>query len=171
VVPEALNRFYLDDPTKHHGPDSPVGATWMTREDREHEIADYVEYLDLLASTVLQETGGSAVRVTALGFSQGVATAARWAALGRTSIQRLVLWSGSLPADLPADRGRQLFRDASLVLVVGRRDPMVSAAAIERDEASLRERGIAARVVRFDGGHALNRDVLRALAAEPSTAA
>ena len=39
AVPEALNRFYLDDPAKRHGPDSPVGATWMTREDRLTDIS------------------------------------------------------------------------------------------------------------------------------------
>jgi hypothetical protein len=32
-------RFYFDDPAKRHGPDSPVGASWMTRADREREIA------------------------------------------------------------------------------------------------------------------------------------
>jgi predicted esterase len=169
VVPEALSRFYLDEPNKHHGPDSPVGATWMTREDREREIADYVEYLDLLTSTMQQETGGPPVPVVALGFSQGAATTARWAALGRTKIDRLILWGNSLPADLPTDRGNQLFRGASVVMVVGLRDSQVSAEAIARDQVSLTERGIAARIVRFDGGHALNSDTLRALAAGASS--
>jgi hypothetical protein len=34
VAPEALNRFYPGVTTGPHGPDSPVAATWMTREDR-----------------------------------------------------------------------------------------------------------------------------------------
>src|ERR1019366_2165212 len=46
VVPEALSRFYVPAGPGLHGPDAKVGATWMTREDRESEIADYVSYLD-----------------------------------------------------------------------------------------------------------------------------
>ena len=46
VAPEGLSRFYLEGrPGPHRGGD-PVGASWMTREDREAEILDYVEYLD-----------------------------------------------------------------------------------------------------------------------------
>ena len=37
-APEALSRFYLHDPETGHGKDVPIGATWMTREDRENEI-------------------------------------------------------------------------------------------------------------------------------------
>src|SRR4051812_20505745 len=48
VAPEALNRFYLLNPDQAAAKDRPVGATWMTREDRESEINDYVEYLDAL---------------------------------------------------------------------------------------------------------------------------
>src|SRR2546425_6931053 len=42
VAPEGLSRFYLtDSPAERR-----VGASWMTREDRLHEIDDYVRYLD-----------------------------------------------------------------------------------------------------------------------------
>ncbi len=47
VVPEALSRFYLD-PLDRRASERRVGATWMTREDREAEISDYVSYLDTL---------------------------------------------------------------------------------------------------------------------------
>lgn len=163
VVPEALSRFYLDDPNKRHGPDSPVGAAWMTREDREREIADNIAYLDDLTTEVWRDIGPS-VPIVALGFSQGVATVCRWAALGRTKIQRLILWGGTLPNDLPTGRGSQLFGGAEVVLVAGRRDPAVSPAAIDRDVADLGGQGVSARVVRFEGGHTLNTETLRGLA-------
>ena len=38
VVPEALSRFYLGDHTKPAGPDARIGASWMTREDRQADI-------------------------------------------------------------------------------------------------------------------------------------
>ena len=42
VAPEALSRFYLEGVTGR------VGATWMTREERSNEVADYVFYLNQL---------------------------------------------------------------------------------------------------------------------------
>ncbi len=49
TAPEALSRYYLSPPQGGpHPPDAPVGASWMTVEDRELEMQDYVRYLDLL---------------------------------------------------------------------------------------------------------------------------
>ena len=42
VAPEGLSRFYVNHEARR------VGASWMTREDRLNEIADYVNYLDEL---------------------------------------------------------------------------------------------------------------------------
>src|SRR5881628_153311 len=80
VAPEGLSRFYLTE----HPTELRVGASWMTREDRLHEIDDYVRYLDALYREVLGRVEGPAARVTALGFSQGTATVSRWAALGQS---------------------------------------------------------------------------------------
>ena len=76
VAPEALHRFYLDPPDRP-AEQRRVGATWMTRDDRDRDIADYVAYLD----DVCAEVRGAApsASITALGFSQGAATVSRWA--------------------------------------------------------------------------------------------
>jgi hypothetical protein len=43
VAPEALSRFYLETTLKgSHGP--AIGATWLTREAREADLADHVDY-------------------------------------------------------------------------------------------------------------------------------
>ena len=55
VAPEGLSRFYLHDPASGHGKEVPIGATWMTREDRENEITDYVGFLDGVLDEVLYE--------------------------------------------------------------------------------------------------------------------
>ena len=166
AVPEALSRFYLDDPAKRHGPDSPIGASWMTREDREREIADYVAYLDQVADTLAREIGSRELRVVALGFSQGAATACRWAASGSTRIARLVVWGGTLPKDLPDARGDALFRGAAVTLVGGRKDKLATPDALEQDQRALSERGIAVSLVWHDGGHSLSSGTLREIAAQ-----
>lgn len=164
LVPEALNRFYLEGPMKRHGPETPVGATWMTREDRAKDIADYVDYLDIVAGTFRRELGDRPMRIVALGFSQGVATVCRWAALGKNQVHRLILWAGPLAQDLPTDRGKDLYKGAAITIVAGRQDPAVPLAAVEREHAAMAGRGLSAHLVLFDGGHSLNSDVLRQLA-------
>src|SRR5881296_4496989 len=81
VAPEALSRFYLED-TAVPASQRKVGATWMTREDRLREIDDYVRYLDALHAEVFARVERGAVTLHLLGFSQGTATACRWAARG-----------------------------------------------------------------------------------------
>ena len=68
MAPEGLSRFYLDAGA------GKVGASWMTKEDRAHEIEDYLSYLEQVRAAIIPP-----VPLTILGFSQGVATAARWA--------------------------------------------------------------------------------------------
>lgn len=165
VVPEGLSRFYLDDPRKRHGPDAPIGASWMTREDRESEIRDHVEYLDLLVAQCIADIGKD-VPVVALGFSQGVATVCRWAALGVTSLQRLILWGGTLPIDLPADRGPDLFRGAAVTLVAGRTDKLSPPDVVERDRERLEASAIPVEMRLHMGGHMLSSQMLRSIAAQ-----
>jgi predicted esterase len=165
VAPEALSRFYLDDPAKRHGPDSPIGASWMTREDRDREITDYVDYLDAVVDAVAAEVP-QPLRVTGLGFSQGAATVSRWGALGRTKLARMIVWGGTLPHDLPAANGAALFRGAEVVFVGGRKDRLAPPEALERDRTALGERGIDARLLWHEGGHSLGSAVLREIAAQ-----
>src|SRR5687768_9263886 len=75
VAPEGLHRFYLDPPP---APASQrrVGATWMTRDDRDYDIADYVAYLDVLIAEIMALAAPRA-RLRVLGFSQGTATVLR----------------------------------------------------------------------------------------------
>lgn len=94
IAPEALNRYYVAS-TSVPASDRAVGATWMTREDRQNEIKDYVRYLDLLHGEITKAHPG--VRTIVVGFSQGGATAARWAQMGRAPIHRLILWGATVP--------------------------------------------------------------------------
>jgi predicted esterase len=164
VVPEALSRFYFGDARATHANDAMVGATWMTREDRETEIEDHVAYLDALYAAIRRRRGRARARCTVLGFSQGVATVCRWLARGRARADRLVLWGGRLPQDifpLPPD---STIRSASLTLVLGASDEYVPPLVAAEQEALLRDHKLAYEVCRFAGGHTMDADILRQLA-------
>lgn len=149
VAPEALSRYYLDSTF------SRVGATWMTREDRESEIADQISYLDALAIRMRKECP-NALRLNVLGFSQGVATLCRWAVLGNTAIDRMVVWGGSMPPEIEADTLRRRWASIHIDLVHGEQDPVVSGEVLERNGSLLRSAGLTFRSHTFDGGHALD---------------
>jgi predicted esterase len=162
IAPEALNKFYVDPPRPGGPPaaERKVGTTWMTREDREAEIADYVAYLDRVRAQIVPQ----AQRLTVLGFSQGVATACRWLALGTASIQRLILWAGPIPNDLDL---RLLARRAEglvVEIVLGSQDEFAGFRNVAEELALLREAGVNYHMVRFDGGHSIDAGVLAGLA-------
>lgn len=165
VAPEGLSRFYVAAQEGRHGAASLVGATWMTREDRDHEIHDYVGYLDALSDRVLAglrvtPSGG----VTVLGFSQGVATATRWVVRGRMRPDRLVLWGDFTPPDLDLDAARSILGSVPMTLVRGHSDrallPRLAAEEAERLQAA----GLAPELIHYEGGHDIDEGTLRRIA-------
>jgi predicted esterase len=162
AAPEALSRFYLAAVAtpETHG-EARVGASWMTREARESEIADQVGYLDRLHAGLLRECGGAVRETHVLGFSQGAAAAARWALLGATPPPvQLLLWAGHLPPEIWTDAARARLAHTELVLAAGDADPYIPAGELDRTVERARAQGLTARAFSFSGGHALTTAAL-----------
>ncbi len=157
LAPEGLSRAYVG------GTQDQVGASWMTRLERDAEITDYIRFLDLIAAELVPRLSTSALRVEVHGFSQGAATAARWAVNGALAVDRLVLWGGGVPPDLNLAHLRKALR-APLHLMVGREDPYLTPEVVSREVARLEEADVPHRLTRFPGGHRVD---VSALAADP----
>jgi predicted esterase len=165
VAPEALSRYYLTAPTSGaHSPGTAVGATWMTSEDREAEIADYVMYLDCLYDHIFSRVSRSNVRLWILGFSQGVATVTRWIARSKIDADRVVLWSGSLPAELMKGDAAALTAASPLTVVSGRRDEYATPERVTAQREMLRGLGLTFEMISFDGGHDIDAATLARIA-------
>lgn len=158
VAPEALSRFYLDSAKSGRHAEA-VGASWMTREARETEIEDYIRFLELLKGQILASLGGP-VPLGVLGFSQGVATAARWVVRAPDKPSLLVLWGSGLPPELVGRVGAQGFQRTRLVFAAGAEDAYLDPAALEGQIATLRGLGVSCERVAFSGGHRLDPDTL-----------
>jgi predicted esterase len=171
LAPEGLSRFYLAPGDRPHGASDPVGASWMTRVDREAEIRDYVRYLDRVSAELSGAHGSREGHRTVLGFSQGAHTAARWVALGSSPLpDRLVLWGAGLPRDLPEEAAAR-FRRLELVRVRGEADRLRNPEEETREERRLAEWGVESPVVTHPGGHEIAAGVLAELAARERGAA
>jgi predicted esterase len=158
VAPEALSRFYLNEGN------GPPGASWMTKEDREHEITDYVRYLDQVWDAVRSNCRETA-RSYALGFSQGVATLGRWLDRGAAKPDAFCLWAGTLPQEMALTTPHPALASRRVALVAGNRDKYLRQDWLDHESARMAE--AAAGEVRrfpFDGGHRLDRNVLASVA-------
>lgn len=155
IAPEALSRYY------QQGTSGRIGANWMTREDREHEIRDYVNYLDRLYKQTISELPASqAVRIVLLGFSQGTATFTRWAFLGKVPADNLILWAGGIPPDLDYASRPGFFERCKLDVVYGREDEYISVEDFNEQVKFLQQHNIAFRETTFDGKHVIDRETL-----------
>ncbi len=170
VAPEAPSRFYLSGGTGPHSAEDKVGASWMTREGRDAEIADQVTYLDLVRERVLGGSSRADVRVVGFGFSQGAATICRWAARTAAAPSDIVLWGSGVPADLLEGEGRAGLARATLTVVVGTSDPIAHGGRVEAHRKQLDAAGLAYRFVGYDGGHEIDGEVLARIAMELAAA-
>lgn len=154
VAPEALSRYYLPGHDR-------VGASWMTREDRETEIIDYLQYLDDVYGKEIRPLQPQ--KVIVLGFSQGAATAARWAAHTQENLDHLVLWGGFFPPDMHWERFQQKLQPLRSTVLIGNSDAFITAANRAEMQSVLEKLGIAADYVEYEGGHEIDAGLLTEL--------
>lgn len=152
IAPEGLSRFYKN------GFYGEVVSSWMTKEDRLNEINDYILYLDTLIEDLLKKSPKA--RVNILGFSQGVATACRWATNGRFLFEKLILWAGETPPELDWGILKKRCSKAKLHFVYGLKDPYIQKVHIESLKKTLSKHNVISEFHTFNGAHQLNSKIL-----------
>lgn len=155
TAPEGLHRFYLK------GSSGRVGASWMTKEDRETDITNYIQVLNALDRNN-ERANGKLERVL-FGFSQGCATAMRWLCLGNVSFDRIIMWAGSFPTDLLLGEVKEKLQNTTLTLVIGDDDEFIKSEHIIELQDLLDQANIAYHLVRFQGGHVVSEETLLSL--------
>ncbi len=164
VAPEALSRFYTD---AEYGK---IGASWLTREARDQEVADFVTYLDSVWQQVLGHRDPATLHITLMGFSQGASTACRWLEQGRSvRADRLMLWAGYFLNGLHDVLSPETVANVTVEYVYGREDEYIGLLPdTDTYLAKLRADIPNLWVVPFEGKHVVDRQVLAQLTATPS---
>ena len=97
-----------------------------------------------------------------LGFSQGVATVARWSLHGKSKLQRVVFWAGSLPPELDTNLLKAwLVKHVDIVL--GNEDPYQQPGDLNAASQRLRGAGVPHKAHTFAGAHRLEPVLLEKL--------
>ncbi|WP_026952002.1 alpha/beta hydrolase [Algoriphagus mannitolivorans] len=154
IAPEGTNYAYLKDF------EGRVGANWMTRHEREVAIANNHRYFDSLMSSILEKFSVPP-KVHVLGFSQGAATATRWASQWKMPVETLVLWAGGFALDLKLESAKHKFESTTLVMVFGDQDEFLTEERMKKQEELVKELGKEAILMNFPGGHVLETDILQ----------
>lgn len=153
IAPEGTNYNYLE------GFQGRVGANWMTKHERETAIANNHRLLDKLLGSFLEKFPEKP-KIHVLGFSQGAATATRWASHWEGKIESLVLWAGGFALDLNLEEARGKFAETELILALGDRDEMITSDHIQKQEELISGLGKEVRRHTYSGGHDLDPELL-----------
>ena len=137
---QGLHRFYSKG--------SDVVASWMTKEDREHAIADNVAYVSAVLTSVANEFGLTRPLIY-VGFSQGVAMAYRAAALGGRPCDALMVLAGDVPPDVVPVASTL----PGTLIGRGTEEQFYTVDKAAKDIDTLRAGGVTVTDVVFEGGH------------------
>ena len=149
IAPEGLSKFYSQG---FHGR---VGAAWMTKQDRELEINDYINYLNQLHKFICSENTNQDLKINLLGFSQGGSTVSRWAANEKGNFNNLILWASVFPADMNFDQ----ITNKNTFLVYGNNDEFATHEKVAQQKELL-TKITNFKIIEFVGKHDIPKTVL-----------
>jgi len=159
IAPEGLSRFYLEDVSSRvQSGNNRVGATWMTRENRIADIHNYLQYLNTICANEVPKD--NKIPITILGFSQGAATATRWALEGKVTFDRLLLWAGIFPPDIDFTTGKLVLKNKTTSIVYGTADPFLKDDRFAEMKLLSEKLEINPDVHTFEGGHDIDEKTL-----------
>jgi predicted esterase len=137
---QGLHRFYSKG--------GEVVANWMTKQDREHAIADNVDYVGRVLHAVADEVGITRPMIY-VGFSQGVAMAVRAAAFVQRPCDGII----AVASDVPPDVVPVLGTLPPVLYARGKQDELYGGEQAAKDLHVLRSGGVRVTEYVFDGGH------------------
>ena len=151
VIPEGLHRFYLE------GSSGRVGASWMTKEARDQDIQDNMDFLNQLLDLFTGKK--SFQKIILFAFSQGGATAARFY-YQQQKIDHLVLWASVFPPDLHIEDEINGQPNKNY-FVLGLQDQYFN--EIEQKKAIDFYRNMNFSIVQYTGNHTIETSILNNL--------
>lgn len=156
VAPEGMHRFYLK------GSSGRVGASWMTKEERETDIQDNLNWLNDLDTELCAKY--TFERKQLVGFSQGGPTAIRWQFQGNIHADQLIVWASVFPPDLILETEISDSTTATHYFVIGEKDAFYSLEQQNEVRATYALNGFIS--VSYDGKHDIEPTLIQKLVEE-----
>lgn len=155
AAPEGLNHFYLE------GFSGRVGANWMTKHEREVDIANSNSYLSQMMDELLCQLPYVA-KINVLGFSQGAATMSRWICQDHIKPEKVVFWGGAPAHDLDLSLLSETLKNSLVLLAKGENDPFLQSENYTAQQKLLEEASLVNfKTFSYPGGHELEAGLLK----------
>lgn len=152
VAPEGMHRFYLK------GSSGRVGASWMTKEERQLDIQTNMNWLNTLLAKLTSEN--TYQKISLLGFSQGGATAARWFHASN-QFDHFISWASVFPPDLEQELTKTPNITKTNFFVIGTNDEFVTPDEQTNLLQSYQDKGY--QTIVYEGTHAIDLACLQKL--------
>tara|TARA_X000001036_G_C20659530_1_gene798370 strand:- start:1491 stop:2138 length:648 start_codon:yes stop_codon:yes gene_type:complete len=160
IAPEGSNRFYLENNYYR------VGASWMTKLDKEKDIEDNISFIQTLYSNSVDKIGHTNFKLNTLGFSQGGATLVRWIMSNSTTIDSLILWGSDIPKDCLIEEKKSRWNSIDVKLVIGNQDEYINEENKQKVIDLINSYGLKYKLVEYEGNHKIIEKELEKIAAE-----
>lgn len=158
IAPEGSNRFYLENNYYR------VGASWMTKLDKEKDIEDNISFIQTLYSNIIDEIGHTNFKLNTLGFSQGGATLVRWIMSNSITIDSLILWGSDIPKDCLTKEKKSRWSLIDVKLVIGNQDEYINEENKQKVIDLINSYGLKYELVEYDGSHKIIEKELEKIA-------
>ena len=159
IAPEGSNRFYLENNYYR------VGASWMTKLDKEKDIEDNISFIQTLYSNIIDEIGHTNFKLNTLGFSQGGATLVRWIMSNSITIDSLILWGSDIPKDCLTKEKKSRWSSIDVKLVIGNQDEYINEENKQKVIDLISSYGLKYELVEYEGSHKIIEKELEKIAA------
>ena len=154
VIPNALNHFYLKSGK------GDVGASWMTKYEREKDILDNNAYLNKVFHQFIKPYLTNERCFYVLGFSQGAATLIRWLAMEDIKVDKIILWGSVFPPDMENERYIHSLKNFQWMYFIGSQDEFISNEEKEKQKHFFESHQFSIQWIEYEGKHNFNADVL-----------
>ena len=158
IAPEATNRFYLGNNYNR------VGASWITKLDREQEISDNILFLDKLFSIIKKEIGHDNFKLNTLGFSQGGPALVRWLMSNKLNTNSLILWGSDIPKDSLVIENKSRWNSMNLKIVIGKNDEYINEEKKQEFVGVVKSYGLKYDLIEYEGSHKIIEEELKKIA-------
>ena len=147
IAPEGSNRFYLNNNY------SRVGASWMTKVDKEKDIEDNISFIETLYTKIVDDIGHNNFKLKTLGFSQGGATLVRWIMSNSIKVDSLILWGSDIPKDSLTNQNKSRWSSINIKIVIGKKDEYISDENKKKVIDAVNAYGLSYKLIEYDGPH------------------
>jgi len=154
IAPQAASKYYLNGKYTH------VGASWLTKENTEVELANTMNYLEEIYQA---EDLASAKNLIVLGYSQGVSIASRWVTKNKIECSQLVLCSGGIPRELKSN-DFEFMKNTKTTMIYGDADPFLDSDRLKNELSHANELfPLDLTIIPFEGGHEMRPGIINSL--------